>query len=68
MIVNTKIKEIVFNVIELLQEIHDKLQIHEIENIAPLSEKCIKILWRMGIFNFYVLGSYLHCLILEVDI
>lgn len=44
----------------------EKLQVQEIEVISPFSEKAVSLLWRAGIFNFYVLGCYIHCMILEV--
>ena len=44
----------------------EKLQIQEIEVISPFSEKAVSLLWKAGIFNFYVLGCYIHCMILEV--
>lgn len=51
---------------EIYNYINEKLQICEIEQISPYSEKVLKILLKLGILNFYVLGSYIHCMILEV--
>lgn len=52
---------------EIYGFINEKLQIYEIEQISPYSEKVLKILLKVGILNFYVIGSYIHCMILEVS-
>jgi hypothetical protein len=60
------VKEIALEAVALLKTINRQLQEQEVEVVAPLSEKCLKVVWKMGVFNFYILGAYIHCLLLEV--
>ncbi|KAM3147827.1 hypothetical protein pb186bvf_000155 [Paramecium bursaria] len=44
----------------------EKLAVEEIVTISIFGERLVRILWKMGILNFYISGILIHNLILEI--
>jgi hypothetical protein len=66
LMVSQRVQKRVREVQQLLLSIQARLMKETVECIAPLTEKMVHLLWKIGIFNFFAIGMFIHCQILEV--
>ncbi|CAD8079615.1 unnamed protein product [Paramecium primaurelia] len=63
---NVKLKELIDKIQQILQLINEKIVSEEINQISPLGERMIRLLWKIGCLNLFLLGYFIHNMILEI--
>lgn len=63
---NPKLSSLMNQTANLLSLINEKMIHEEVNAIAPIGERMIRLLWKIGCLNLFLIGCYVHNMILEV--
>ncbi|CAD8101649.1 unnamed protein product [Paramecium sonneborni] len=63
---NSKFGEFIEKIQKLLQIMNEKMVVEEVNQISPVGERMIRLLWKIGCLNMFLVGYYIHNMILEI--
>lgn len=61
-----KQKDLVMKICGVLDQINERIINEEITSISPLGERVVRMLWKFGCLNLFLMGCYIHNMILQV--